>query len=84
MPATRPEAISNRIRLTYEGAGSVRAFVSEYGAIDSVLSAVIDELSPHEEGVSCAGAEYNFLAGPHEQFCVPPICIDVSRIVALI
>jgi hypothetical protein len=84
MPAIRPEAISNRIRLTYEVRGSVRAFVSEHGAVDTVLSAVVDEVAPNKEGVSALGSQDEFFAWADEQFALPSVLVLVGRIVSFI
>lgn len=65
MPAIRPEAISNRIRLTYKVRAATCFLVAEGGAVDAVLpltgsdvDAVIFELPP-DEAVSV--------------FCEPPV-----------
>lgn len=57
MPAIRPEAISNCIRLPNEVAGPVPRLVPEDGAIGSLLSAIVEELPPHEESISVFGSQ---------------------------
>ncbi len=76
MPATRPDAISNRIRLPNEVAGSVWAFVSEDRAVDPGLAAVIDEAAPDEHGIGALGAQDKLFPGTDEQ--PPPAAIGIS------
>src|SRR5579885_1539331 len=84
MPAIRPEAISNRIRLTNEDGAPILALVVEDGAVDAFLCAVVDESSPYKERVSLGSAEHNFLAGTDEQFALSPIGIAAAGIVPFI
>lgn len=84
MPAIRPEAISNRIRLAYEFATKVWAFVSENGAVDSALAAVINEPSPSEQGICVDGSENDFFTGADENFSFSAIRILVAAVMPLI
>ena len=84
MPAMRPEAISNRVRLAYEVRAAVRALVSEYGAVNSVLPAVVDKSAPDEAGVSGCSAEHNLFAWAAEQLARSPVRVSVRRVVPLI
>ena len=84
MPAIRPEAVSNFIRLSYEVAAAVVAFVSEHGAVDALLSAIVDELSPHKARISYFGTKYNFLARADEQFTFAPVLIVVCAVVSFV
>lgn len=74
MPFTRPEAISNRIRLANELGTLVAALVSENGAVDSTLSfasalvdAVICEFPPRKQRLRpVSEPENDLLAWPDE------------------
>ncbi len=81
MPAMRPQAISNRIRLSNEVAAPVLALVSEDGAVDSVLSAVINELSPDPNSVGGDCSEHPLLAGANEQDALPTVSVVVGAVV---
>lgn len=84
MPATRPEDISNLIRLLNEARGSVGAFVAEDGAVDAFLPAVVDEVSPNEEGIGWLGAQDNLLSGADELLALSAVGVSVAAVVALI
>ncbi len=84
MPAMRPQAISNRIRLSNEVAAPVLALVSEDGAVDSVLPAVINELSPYEHGVSAGCSKDDLLSRANEEFPLSPILVLIGRVVTFI
>jgi hypothetical protein len=66
MPLTRPEAISDCIRLAYEARAARRSFIPEDSAIDASLPAVINEASPHKHSVRSQGSEHNLFARPDE------------------
>lgn len=59
MPATRPEAVSNCVRLSNEVGAAVLGLVAEDCAVDSLLAAAIEELPPDEHGVAALSAEDN-------------------------
>ena len=84
MPAIRPEAISNLVRLSYEFAASVMAFVTEHRAIDSALSTVVDEPSPHEHGVSVVCSQHNLFTRSDEQLSFAPVRVAVCAVVPFI
>lgn len=84
MPATRPEAISNRIRLAYEIAGTVRAFIAKHRAVDAILSAVIDESAPDEQGIGCVGSQDNLFSRADEQFSLSAIGVSIGGIVPFV
>lgn len=84
MPATSPDSISNRVRLTNEVAGSVCAFVSEYGAVDAALPGGVNEPSPHKHCIACLCAEDKFFSWPDEQSSASAVCVHVGGIVPLI
>lgn len=66
MPLTRPDEISNGISLSDKLAAFVEALVDEDGAVNSVLSTVIDEFSPDEHGVTFEGSEDDVFARADE------------------
>jgi hypothetical protein len=92
MPAIRPERISNCIRLANEVRTKVAGLIAEGGTVDSFLSppgslvdAVINEFSPHKEGVSGFGAEDEFGSRADEQFSFSPKwALGVCAVVPLI
>jgi hypothetical protein len=91
MPAIRPEAISNRIRLTYEVRAASSSLVAERGTIDTLLrrarprvEAGVSELPPDEEGIPGFGAENDLFAGAAEQSADTPISVAIGRVVLLI
>jgi len=55
--------------------------ISEHGAVDALLSAVVDELAPYEQGISCFSPQHDFLSGSGKQDRLSSIGIDVSAIV---
>lgn len=61
MPATRPEAVSNCVRLSNEVGAAVLGLVAEDGAIDALLPTAVEELPPDEHGVAALSAEDNLL-----------------------
>lgn len=84
MPAIRPEAISNLVRLSYEFAASVLAFVPEHRAIDSALSTVVDEPPPHEHGISVFGSQHNLFTRSDEQLAFAPVRVAVCAVMPLV
>ena len=84
MPATRPEAISNRIRLAYEFAAEVSAFIAEHGAVDALLAAVVFESSPREHGVSFGCTEDNLFTWTDEQVPTSSVLVLVSGVMSFI
>lgn len=66
MPFTRPAVISDCVSLSDKVTAFEFAFVSEYGTVDALLSAVINELSPNEKGVSRKSSEDDSLTGTGE------------------
>lgn len=86
MPFTRPAEISNGVSLSDKVAGTIagRRFVSEDGAIDASLSAVVDEFAPDEHGVSVAGSENNVFSWPDKLAALPSVFVLVGAVVSLI
>jgi len=91
MPAIRPDAVSNRIRLAYEVRAAVRRFVAEDGAVDSALrlpgalvDAGVDEASPDPAGVSGMGAENELFSWAAKQPSFAAVSVLARGIVALI
>ncbi len=84
MPATRPEAISNRIRLAYEFAAEVSAFIAEHCTVDALLATVVFESSPYEHGVSFGGTEDDLFPWPGEQDPASSVFVLISRVVSFI
>lgn len=86
MPFTRPAEISNGVSLSDKVAGavSVRRFVSEDGAIDSCLSAVVDKFSPDKHGVSVSSSKNNVFAGTDELASFASVLVLIGAVVSLI
>jgi len=86
MPFTRPRAISNGVSLSDKVAATVSVWrlVSEDGAIDALLSAVVDEFPPNKHGVSVSGSQNDVLAGANELAPISSISILVGAVVSLI
>jgi hypothetical protein len=62
----------------------MRSFIPKDCAVDPVLAAVIEEVSPDEEGVRSLGAQDNLLAGADELGSLPTVGVSVRRIMALV
>lgn len=84
MPAIRPEAISNRIRLAYEFRALMRGFVAENRAVDPALAAGIEEPSPDEKRIGRLCAEDDFLARSGEDPAPPAVAVLTGRVVPLV
>jgi hypothetical protein len=86
VPLTRPAEISNGVSLSDKltGAVSLRGFVSEYSAVDALLSAVVDELPPNKHGVAVPGSQDNVLTGADELASLAAIPVTVGAIVPAI
>jgi len=84
MPATRPEAISNRVRLSNEERAAPRRLVAEDCAVDAFLSAVVDELSPDEQRITALGPQNQLRSGSDEQAALASISVATGRVVPLI
>ncbi len=86
MPLTRPRAISNGVSLSDKLGRLITSwgFISEHGAVDSLLPAVVDELSPNKHGVSVAGSEHDVLAGADELTSLSSVSVVIARIVPFI
>lgn len=84
MPFTRPAEISDRISLGDKNTALNAPFVSEYGAVDSVLARIINEFSPNKHRVSFQCPQYNGLSRPYELTALPAIFVPIGAVVAFI
>lgn len=84
MPATRPEAISNFIRLLYEVRGAVNTLVSEYGAVDTALTIIGEEPAPHKQRICIRCAEDNFFSRADELLSLSTIGVLICAVVSFI
>jgi hypothetical protein len=86
MPFTRPRAISNGVSLSDKVATAVSPwrFVSEDGAVDANLAAIVDELSPNKHGVSVPGSEHDVLAGADKLAALSPVLVVIAAVMPLI
>jgi len=78
MPLIRPEAISNRIRLSNEFGRLVLAFVSEDSTVDTLLTTVIDESSPDKDGIGSFGSEDEFFTWTDKENSLSSIGVSVG------
>ncbi len=60
------------------------AFVSEHGAIDAFLSAVVNELSPNKERVCCLGSQDNLFSGADKLLSLTPIGVVIAAVMPLV
>lgn len=91
MPAMRPEAISNRVRLSNEVRAAMRRLVAEDCAVDAQLAfsgalvnTVVDELAPDEAGVTSLGSEHDLFTWSNKQFSPSPVFVLIGRVVSFI
>lgn len=78
MPLTRPDVISDRVSLSDKLTRKVRTLVPEDGAIDALLSAVINEPSPSENRICSLGAEHDFFTGSDKLHPLSAILIVIA------
>ena len=62
----------------------MRAFIAEHCAVDSLLAAIVDELSPDETGIGIFGSQDNLLARSDKELDDAPIGVRPSRIVSIV
>lgn len=62
----------------------MRAFVSEYGAVDSDLAAIVFELPPNKHGITGGCSEDNLLAWADAKLALPSVAISVGAVVPLV
>mgnify|MGYP001598123623 CR=1 FL=1 len=60
------------------------SFVSEHGAVDSLLAAVVDEFPPSEQGIGIGGSQDDFLAGADKLSAFASISIFVSTVMTFV
>lgn len=84
MPLTRPAEISNGVSLSDKVGRAVAAFVSEDGAVDALLAAIVDKFSPNKHGVSVSGPQDDVFAGANELASSPTVFISVAAVVPFI
>jgi hypothetical protein len=83
VPFTRPAEISNGVSLSEKEAGFVMGLVSENGAVDSLLSGIVDEFFPNKQGVSGPSSQDNFLTGAAKQFWFSSVFVKLAAVVAV-
>ena len=84
MPLTRPDVISDRIRLTNKFGRPDRSLVTKDGAVDASLPTSVDELSPNKHGVSISGPEHDLFTWADEQISFPAILVLVAGVVPFV
>ena len=62
----------------------MRSFVSKHGAVDALLSAVVGELAPDEDGIGMLGSQDNLLAGSDKESADPAIAVVMRAVVPLV
>lgn len=84
MPAIRPDAISNLIRLAYETRAEIARLVAERRAVDTLLAGVIVEVSPDPEGIGVLRAQDELLAGTDELPLPPAIGVPSAAVMPFV
>lgn len=84
MPLTNPDEISNGVSLSHKLRGFDRAFVPENSAINSLLSAIVNEASPNENSIGCAGSKEDDFAWSDTLLTLSAVRVSVSRVVSLV
>jgi hypothetical protein len=84
VPFTRPAEISNGVSLSDKVGREEAAFVSEDGAVDALLSAVVDELPPNKHGVSVARPENDVLSGADKLTALSSVLVVIATVMPLI
>ena len=84
MPFTRPAEISNGVSLSDKVGRSEAAFVSEYGTVDALLAAIVDELPPNKHGVSVSGSQNDVFSGSNKLTALSSVFVVITRIMPLI
>lgn len=85
MPLIRPDEKSDGVSLSdkLRGRELLRRFISENSAINSRLSAIVNEASPNEKSVGATGTQYDLVARSSEQFSLSPVCVSVRAVMPL-
>lgn len=76
--------ISDRVSLSDKLGRKDWPFIAKDGAVDTLLSAVIDELSPNKHGITASGSEDNLLSWSDELDLAPAVLVLAARIVSLV
>ena len=76
--------ISDCVSLSDKLTRRMRAFVPEHGAVDALLSAVINEPAPDKKSVRSHGSENDALSGANELRAFPAIFVMVAGVVSLV
>jgi hypothetical protein len=89
MPAMRPDAISNRVRLAYEFTALVRSFIPERSTVDTLLpvpcplvDAVVTKYFPNKQGVPLCRSQANIIPGSDKLLGLAAIRVGAMRVVA--
>jgi hypothetical protein len=84
MPLARPAVISDSVSLSDKEGREVRAFIAENCAVNSLFSAVINEIPPNKHGVTASCSKDDFLSGANKQSAFSPVFIMVGGVMPLI
>ena len=86
MPLTRPAEISNGVSLSDKVGReiAVRGFVSKDGTIDTLLPAIVDELSPNKHGIAVSGSKHDMLAGSNKLTALSSVSIVIAAVMPFI
>jgi len=60
------------------------SFISEDGAVDAGLPAVVDEVPPDKEGAGSLCSEYDLFSGTNELSAFASICIVVAAVMPFV
>ena len=84
VPRTRPCEISNGVSLSDKLGRKDRAFVPKRGAVDSLLTAGVDEAPPDKESVGIEGSQDDLFAGAAEERAHATVTVLIGAVVPLV
>jgi len=84
VPLTRPAEISDGVSLSDKLGRSDFAFVSEDGAVDALLPAIVDEFSPDKHGISVACSKNNVFSWSDELKALSSVLVVIAAVVPFV
>jgi hypothetical protein len=84
MPAIRPDSISDRVSLSDKLGRGVRRLVAEEGAVDTLLSAVVDKFPPGPACIACVSSKDEFFSRPNKLESGSVVGVFVTGVMSLI
>jgi hypothetical protein len=84
MPFTRPAVISDCVSLSDKVGRPELSLVSEHGAVDALLSAGVDKLSPNKHCVAVAGSKNDLFSGAGKQISLSSVFVFIAAVMPFI